>query len=507
MKFKDIDIKALTKKSVEQVYENRMPKEILKEEEEDKGRLPGSKRTLFDLFPFFQTSKKTFEFKGSNYPNEQLFRQIFANIANEDLSIAIKNLNNALGIVVREDGSHDFIEDASRGDISNTFSAISIVSNMYFASKANESTTGYIFEPIVAGLLSGRAIGFKNDIDDIAVDEKVTDVLDGNRISATQYSLKVISKEIELSEPQILLRLSQAKDVSFNVIVVVKNDINVGAGKGSVYNFYKIIINKENIMRSLFSYRGKDPGTKPLSKSRIPDWEKEVAKRTKEETPKKIATIETFLKSALSAAKRNKDYIPSEAHIKLQNIWDQFKAKYTSMEATPDIFEMLKDLEDTINNDPDPQVKVIYDSSKRSAAGRKSMMAESTIAVGAGTWNSMSRTHIGSILLAREVYEEKLKSEEGGLVNKFTELLLPLQNALDSTNQYFLQKDAGAKVQNLQKAQQETIKFKQEADKILNSDENQSQGQPGPLGESLDLTDEAKMVIDLLESYNRRTNG
>jgi hypothetical protein len=70
-----------------------------------------------------------------------------------------------------------------------------------------------------------------------------------------------------------------------------------------------------------------------------------------------------------------------------------------------------------------------------------------------------------------------------------------------------LQKDAGAKVQNLQKAQQETIKFKQEADKILNSDENQSQGQPGPLGESLDLTDEAKMVIDLLESYNRRTNG
>jgi hypothetical protein len=117
------------------------------------------------------------------------------------------------------------------------------------------------------------------------------------------------------------------------------------------------------------------------------------------------------------------------------------------------------------------------------------------------------KKYLGSVLLSREFYEKKLRAEEGGVREKFINLLLPLQNALDNTNDYFLAQDPSQKVQNLQKAQQETIKFKQETDKILNSDENQSQGQPGTVAESLDLTDEAKMVIDLLESYNRRNDG
>ena len=563
MKFKDIDIKALTKKSVEQVYESRMPKQIIKEEDqEDKGRLPGSKRTLFDLFPFFQTSKKTFSVQNSTYPNEQLFRQIFANIANQDIVTAIKNLNNALGIVVREDGSHDFIEDTNRGNISNTFSALSIISNMYFASKANESMTGHLFEPLIAGMVSGNTVGYKNDIEDIILDPRFTNMIDGNKVTPQQFSLKVVGKKFDLSLPGILKRINDPKFINdkfiFNVIAIFKKEIEINQSKGSVYNFYKFTIDQNNIFSTLYSSPELYSRDVPPTGQRRENWIRSAVLRRQQDMRNIYETLEAFIKPMLQL--QTSDKIPSPTKKRAKDIWEAFKEKWceqkvlaspksaknyptaaqgimgwdiknlSTLKDRPDINKIYQDFDKTFYEDP--VIGSEYLKTKESVKGfasdgdteetpsenntptetpsgdeKKWPLDESAvrpeISAGGNLWNQIGPKYLGSILLAREVYENRLKQEEGGLVNKFTELLLPLQNALDNTNEYFLQKDAGAKVQNLQKAQQETEKFKQAAENILNP----KQQAQGSLEESLDLTDEAKMVIELLESYNRRNDG
>jgi hypothetical protein len=512
---KDIDIKSLVKKSVDQVYETRMPKQLNEQTpEEERGRFPGSKRTLFDLFPFFQTSKKTFSVQSSAYPNEQLFRQIFANISNENISFSIQNLNNILGITVREDGSHDFIEDASKRDISDTFSALSIVSNMYLASKANESMTGHLFEPLIAGLLNGRAVGYKNDIEDIVVDQKYTNGVDGNKVTPQQYSLKVVKDKFNLSTAGILARLNDASFASefkFNVIVILKKDTKIANSLASVYNFYKIIINKENFIQSLYTSK-QVSAIAPPGEARKKQWREDKLEKKKQNLNSIFDTLETYIKSILPSGKKE-THTPIQK--KTKELWDSFKQKWVelSKEEELDISKIYKDFDFLLSNNPD--VGEAYKNAKKGSTGFSSdeepeneeqILPEgnrASVKVGESLWKNMDPQYLGSILLGREVYESRLKQEEGGLVNKFIELLLPLQNALDNTNEYFLQKDVGAKVQNLQKAQQETEKFKQAADAILNP----KQPSQGSLEESLDLTDEAKMVIELIESYNRRNNG
>jgi hypothetical protein len=548
---KDIDVKSLVKRSVDQVYETRMPKDVIKEEEANKS--VGGEINLFSLFPMFKSRKKTFsstnkEFMGRN---ETLYRNIFDKFKNPNLKIALKNLNDALGISFKYNydprGKQQVnlnISETSETKLSDLYSSLAIISAMEHASAATESVTGILYEPIITGLLGGITRGFANNIEDIRAEDpqEMPQGLDGNNISLIDYSLKVVKGEYTIKPSPLIKALSEKR--KFKLIVVLKQEaqkINNVDGKtytGMMYNFYQVDLDEE--------YLFKMAGGKNINK----------VTQSKEWFDSYVAGLNSFAKTLIKpGGERNKQKIKDQknnperfeetdledrAAIDNANIALKIKNDFASSENTsitamrialndqiknldqiagekrPYHQEMQKKYDDSISGVKGDE----QDENELEEAAIKPIKTKISTVDPVKTWEDLFRNttggrvdtglvnsfYKGSIFLSRSFYLPLLQQRNTATITKIIEILNPLNDMLNNTNNYFVNAEEASGVESLRLANQNAKEFETAVQKVLSPSAEIDQ-QPAPVAESLDLTDEAKMVIELLESYNRRNNG
>ena len=97
--------------------------------------------------------------------------------------------------------------------------------------------------------------------------------------------------------------------------------------------------------------------------------------------------------------------------------------------------------------------------------------------------------------------EKKLQKDSSSLINSIKKLLVPLNAALQATNQYFLSDNPSQKIVNLQTAASNADKFLENATDIFYEEQKKtSTGVVQEIKNSLNnLTPEAKIVMEMLQ--------
>lgn len=437
-------------------------------------------------------------------------------------------------------------------NITEAYSSLVLINCLYFLSFHDPKVVGTLSEPLISALLGGQDVGFKNGIADISIKTKA---VNPNVASVQDVQLKVLrdyaaatktsgkaQADYTFKTPlvfrQIFTRFEKMP-VEFIFLVILKRYTGEGDTGQLQYHFYEIPITKDNMLRFLFSdlkilnaqeiigdgyffptrntlikqMEVVSANIKKLTKARdkllgeitslrkLKGKEQEITQKQKS-----AKDIDIKIKDNRTRENKFKEIIstidkPLKSEINLQD-----------KDAASKIWKVIHDTEQEIRSDPDR--KEIYNTALDISGGVKktemleeaedtksSNLAAVTTKIGQNpldTWadlvaESENKESLwkGAIVLDKDFFESKLKSSNASLATQLKNLLLPLNDALMKTNNYFASDKLEEKINSLTSAKQNSETFTKNAMSVLQSTQ--------PLQENLNLTDEAAIVMEMLQ--------
>lgn len=491
---KDLDINKIVADSLKKAYEQHgLSKNPVIINEEEKLNFD-----IFDQLPFLKLTKTTFTTDQPTEKDEVMFKQILQTFggAGGDLKGAIDKLNFALGVSFDEETLQptELSTPTAGGEKTtsfdaDTFAALSVMNVMYYSSLLDPKATGLFYEPILSGLLGASPIGSEGGVTDLKyINPATQDII--------EYSLKTLAlggeSSFELSIVGLIekaIELFKSPASKLKLLVVLKNAI----GEDHFYTFYDLSLEKQNLLQAIY-------------RTAAPVETKKV--------------MEDYFSVLINAIAKKQD---DETYQKAKKFIDSY------INSPNDVFSVVETFQNDLNKLTDEKLKNVINNAMSIARGlkrtkineiQKKITDKQKLQEAGGkgpSWSGGSETplkfkksiekygiklnYLGRVYLSRNYYAKKLQKDSSSLINSIKKLLVPLNAALQATNQYFLSDNPSQKIVNLQTAASNADKFLENATDIFYEEQKKtSTGVVQEIKNSLNnLTPEAKIVMEMLQ--------